>query len=280
MRIYTKSGDLAFKTFTFPDGQPHFKLETYERDFTSVIIEMAIKSPTGLLEVLLVNDVLRQHGYAEVQLDVRYLMGARMDRAISTMEPYTLQTIARCINSCGFSKVRILDAHSDTAIKLIRNSENVLPQAIVKQIITTTNCTVVVPDRGATPRVDALIPFNYGRVQCYKKRDISTGMLSGFSVDHYESNPNGHGSGLLLVDDICDGGGTFVGLAKELRKRGAKSINLFVTHGIFSKGTPLEGIDQIYTTDSLCSDGHYRDNSRRGSAVGITTIPISMKELK
>ncbi|RYF48025.1 MAG: phosphoribosyltransferase [Cytophagaceae bacterium] len=57
----------------------------------------------------------------------------------------------------------------------------------------------------------------------------------------------------LIVDDICDGGGTFIGLAAELRKLNPERISLAVSHGIFSKGIdPLTNwLDHVYTTDSF-----------------------------
>lgn len=282
MRIYTPLGDLAFKTFTFPDGQPHFKLETYEQEFDLATIETAIKSPWDLLLVLLASDVLRAHGYSSVNLDIRYLMGARMDRAIDWSQPFTLQTIARLINGAGFSRVRILDAHSEVATRLIRNSSNQLPYRIVESLLTTLGVPAVAcPDKGAVPRVQKLVGMLAPIVYCSKKRDMATGVLSDFEVLDYQSNDRSYSEGVLIVDDICDGGGTFVGLAKELRDSGAKQVYLYVTHGIFSRGLPLDGIDHVYTTDSYCKCAYDWDAAHRGLDVAeiATIIPVSMKEI-
>lgn len=274
MRIYTKSGDLAFSTLTFPDGQPHFRLETVDDSgFNAATIEVSIKSPTDLFMVQLVALVLRNVGFSQLVLDVRYLMGARMDRAISGLEPHTLQLVSQVINSCGFSKVRILDAHSEVATRLIRNSVNLLPYKVVEQVITTCSPDyVVVPDKGAVERTTAL---RAGKrlIFCAKKRDMATGALTGFEVDKSEGIGRCYDPfTCLIIDDICDGGGTFVGLAKELRKKGAKKVFLFVTHGIMSKGWPLEGIDKIYTTDSIFPNANVD-----GSA--LVVVPISMETL-
>lgn len=275
MRIYTKSGDLAFRTFNFPDGQPHFILETYERDFQSVTIEVAIKNPTDLFTTLAAASVLRDNGYSEIRLDVRYLMGARMDRAIDTLQPFTLGLVARLLNGAGFSWVRILDVHSDVATRLIRNSVNVLPWPPIKQVYGTlrnSSLMTICPDKGAIDRVHELAfsPIVYAT----KSRDTQTGALTGFHV-----SGDVKGQDCLILDDICDGGGTFVGLAKELRKAGAKKVSLYVTHGIFSKGFPLVGIDKVFTTDSFGStvasdldEGYYKNK--------LVVIPISMKELQ
>jgi len=273
MRIYTPAGDLAFSTFTFPDGQPHFKLETYAVEFRSVTVETPIRSAAELLQVLLVCQVLRASGYSEVNLDIRYLLGARMDRAIGANEPFTLECVARLINSCGFNRVRILDVHSEVATRLIRNSVNVLPTNVVGSILPLGMPIWVCPDKGAEDRVRQLREqANVATtiIYCKKKRDLGTGKLSGFSVENWPVGMNIRVP-FLIIDDICDGGGTFVGLAKELRKYGAEKIYLYVTHGIFSRGLPLEGIDQVYTTDSYFD---VRDGVRP------IVIPVSMKELR
>lgn len=270
MKIYTRAGELVFSMFTFPDGQPHFKLETCEREFDEVTIETAITSSVELFQVVLVSDVLRNNGYSRINLDIRYLMGARMDRSISVGEPFTLQCVARLINNCGFTHVRILDAHSEVATRLIRNSSNVLPiNAFTQAAITSQAGYIMAPDAGARPRVEAFAPEYYWLL-CRKRRDPNNGNLSQFIVPAVIPEGN-----ILIVDDICDGGATFIGLTKViLEKKSDAVVNLFVTHGIFSKGTQClldAGIKKIYTTDSYrsCQDGQ----------PGVITIPVSMKDM-
>jgi len=85
--------------------------------------------------------------------------------------------------------------------------------------------------------------------QGYKKRDPHTGDLSGFGV---EGNPDLHGKKVVIIDDICDGGGTFLGLGAEINRLGAYELKLGVTHGLFTKGmTALED-----TFDVIMSMGH------------------------
>jgi len=57
----------------------------------------------------------------------------------------------------------------------------------------------------------------------------------------------------LIVDDICDGGGTFLGLGEELKKKNAGPLFLAISHGIFSKGFDelVKVYEQIFTTDSF-----------------------------
>jgi ribose-phosphate pyrophosphokinase len=85
-----------------------------------------------------------------------------------------------------------------------------------------------------------------------KKRDVASGKLTGFSLMAGDVR----GRDLLIVDDLCDAGGTFIGSAQVLREAGAHSVSLYVTHGIFSKGVEhlfANGIDAIYTTTSYAA---------------------------
>ena len=80
-------------------------------------------------------------------------------------------------------------------------------------------------------------------------RDVKTGKLSGFKV--YSDDLEGQDC--IIVDDICDAGGTFMGLATELKKKNAGKLFLAVSHGIFSKGLDnlTQYFDTIFTTDSF-----------------------------
>ena len=61
------------------------------------------------------------------------------------------------------------------------------------------------------------------------------------------------GKDAIIVDDICDGGKTFIELAKVLKQKNVGKIYLVITHGIFSQG--FEGlasyVSGIYTTNSV-----------------------------
>jgi ribose-phosphate pyrophosphokinase len=86
-------------------------------------------------------------------------------------------------------------------------------------------------------------------IHCEKQRDPSTGKISTTTVN----SPDLTGKTAVITDDICDGGATFIGIAKQLRSLNCQNIILYVTHGIFSKGLIVfDGlIDQVFTSSSL-----------------------------
>ena len=94
-------------------------------------------------------------------------------------------------------------------------------------------------------------------IQAWKRRDTATGKLTGFDFDQFAMSRIAEdviAPRFLVVDDLCDGGGTFIGLATEINYTMEERINLdlYVTHGLFSKGTTdlLKLYEIIYTTDS------------------------------
>jgi ribose-phosphate pyrophosphokinase len=269
MKISTKSGDVPFRIFSFPDGQRHFQLLLDRVEDASVVIETKIGSMDDLFDVLLAKDTLDARGHV-TSLDIRYLLGARMDRRISMDQPFTLQVICRIIASAGFRKIRVLDPHSTVCLALL-DATAVMPVKTIDCVLNLyhlDDTVILSPDIGATDRVDSLLKgHTFHRRQGRKHRDSKTGALSSFTIDDLSFFST---KGALIIDDICDGGGTFTAHANILLDAGALFVDLFVTHGIFSQGIPLAGIRKIYTTDSYAS--------ANSSSANFIVIPVSMTD--
>ncbi|RYF96966.1 MAG: ribose-phosphate pyrophosphokinase [Chitinophagaceae bacterium] len=112
-----------------------------------------------------------------------------------------------------------------------------------------TDFCLVSPDGGALKKIHKLAAFLEidNVVECMKERDVKTGALTSFKT----TTESLSGQTCFIIDDICDGGGTFAGTAKMLKEKGAAKVVLIVSHGIFSKGTAIEKVDEIYCTDSF-----------------------------
>ena len=254
----------AYKLSEFPDGQPHIKLEGTAHD----IINCSIRTADELVQVLMLHNILKRQGFTETQLNLHYLMGGRMDRAISINEPETLKVIGDMITQSGFESVYLTFPHSQTSLDAIRDKHGRIAErrigderSFIKEGINkalnranTPTFGYVTPDAGAekvfenyhSEFVAQIYRNDITHVPASKVRDMHTGKLSAFRV-----NADMVPETCIIVDDLCDGGGTFMGLAKELRAKGAKFIGLVVYHGIFSKGQSLDGIDFIYTSNSF-----------------------------
>jgi ribose-phosphate pyrophosphokinase len=263
--INPQASDISYKTLVFPDGQPHIALNLdknavytdLSRDYREgSLIVARIANPTDLFTVLMAKDVLESHGFAHIDLTISYLMAARMDRQMTDGEPFSLRIVAAILNQAGFRRISIFDPHSDVSTALILRSKAIGNEAFVGKCLEhfyqnreRGDYALISPDAGALKKIYKVAQFVNAPlvIECSKKRDIKTGHLSGFHTDVADF----HGKTCFIVDDICDGGGTFIGLAALLKSRNAGKIVLIVSHGIFSKGFDLANIDAIYTTDSF-----------------------------
>jgi ribose-phosphate pyrophosphokinase len=232
----------------FPDNQPHVVVEDI-RPGDEVKVVCSITDSVKLLQLLQTANALQHAGAVKKILFIPYLMAARYDRLMLPGDSFDLEVVAGLINSCGFEKVQLLDVHSPVALELIRHAENISNRFLVEKY-NQENAVLICPDKGASKKVDEYLLWNKGLteiVYCNKTRDLATGKIF-LEVLEPERCLNRN---CVIVDDICDGGGTFLAIAEQVR---SAHLTLIVTHGIFSKGfSALEkAFDQIIVSDSCC----------------------------
>lgn len=177
--------------------------------------------------------------------------GMRQDRLIGRWGAdylFTAKSVAREINARNFPRVTIVDPHSDVFPALLDRADVVEASDLPWNAARGPWDAVVAPDAGATRRAlkvaqKLAVPL----LQAGKRRSPTTGALAGFWVEPILAVEPMH---LLVVDDLCDGGGTFLGLAEVLKPHTA---DLYVTHGLFTKGTKAlaKAYQRIITTDSV-----------------------------
>ena len=244
---------IVFEAFTFSGGEPHIKIKEEFEDLTSsILICTRIRSFNDLGLLLIATDALRRMGIEKISLLLPYFPAARQDRPMVKGEALSVKVYADIINAANYDQVVIVDPHSDVTPAILNNVRVVEHHLFVKKALATkSNYYLIAPDAGALKKVYNLSQYLGGRpiIECSKKRDVATGRLSGFRVfaDDLQNKT------CVIVDDICDGGGTFLGLAKELKKKNAGDLILIITHGVFSKGvTELTAVfSKIYCTDSF-----------------------------
>lgn len=199
------------------------------------------------------KEVVKRHGVL-TNLIYPYFPYARQDRVMTDYTSFSLKIFCGLLNSQKFDKVTIYDPHSDVAPALIDNCEVISQWEIAREILpkeffSDRNLLFVSPDAGAYKKLSKLITDDT-RIAIGVKNRSTEGVITGTGV--YSSTPiKDHDC--LIINDICDGGSTFIELAKILKFRGANKVYLYITHGIFSKGMDVlkESIDHIYTTDSF-----------------------------
>ena len=255
---------INFESFFFSGGEPHIKLDinSFHNEAHDVQVSIRLKSMNDLGLLLVATDALRQCGYMkESYLFIPYFFGSRQDRRMVPGEPLTVRVIADIINELGYNLIDSFDNHSDVSTALIDNGSSINNHEFVKHCLNHVDTffpiTLISPDSGANKKMKDLCmslgdKLAFDLVKCDKSRNVTTGELKGFEVyaDDLENRD------CFIIDDICDGGGTFIGLAEELKKKNAGDLYLIISHGIFSKGFKelSKHFKKIFTTDSWNSD--------------------------
>ena len=280
--IHKGSESLAFKSWLFPDQSIGVRLDTDNYRYREGVFENSgnrvriprhqtiiarIQSSQDVMELLMVTDALRAWDPAPIRLMLPCCPYARQDRRCCEGESHSLKVFATLINGLGFESVTVFDPHSDVVGALI-DRINIVDQKTIIARFDALNMRLqptspadrplfVSPDAGAnkkTSELAALFAHDYF-IRADKLRDLATGKIKEIVVVNPREEVEGRNC--LIVDDLCDAGGTFIGLAKALKDKGAKSVSLYITHGLFTKGLdPLwdGGIDHIWTTNSYRTD--------------------------
>jgi ribose-phosphate pyrophosphokinase len=263
--VYDKDGYYeAIPTTVYPDNMPLVKLPTYPfvvNDIQGIILRPL--TLTDFMAGMFFVDAFKERGGKKLDLILPCIPGARQDR-LNPVGDYlfTAKSIAKEINMRGFKRVVVIDPHSEVAPALINRCEVIHPYDI-KDITTAFKenhyrC-VVSPDAGAEKRAGRMArALGIPLVHAWKTRDVKDGSITGFGCEPTIKNFNK----ILVVDDLCDGGGTFTGLASAINRLQTEvfgencflpQLDLYVTHGLFSKGIKAlrTYFKNIYTTDSM-----------------------------
>lgn len=247
----------------FPDGAVWLRVMSELPRFAQVmrVRVAAMRDMNDFMLLAQLTDAVRHATDIQVSyLELAWLPWARQDRHMVNGDSFALKVFANQLNVLNFDKVFLLDPHSDAAAAAINNSVVIAQESCLmkseklRQAISSGKLMLVAPDAGALKKIHNVAKASGARDYAIltKERDVATGNLTGFAL----VSGDVAGKDVLIVDDLCDAGGTFIGSAQVLRDAGARSVSLYVTHGVFSRGVENllnNGIDAIYTTTSFAS---------------------------
>jgi ribose-phosphate pyrophosphokinase len=263
-----ETSEIKFTVSKFPDGQQSVTINeaTAFIQGSDVKLYSRLNNFRDLELIICTNQALREMAVSTVSLYTPYFMGARSDRKFSEGSVnYLKQVICPIINAQNFNTVLVLDPHSDVLEACLNNYQKLDNHTVVKHALTDIDnkngaqerIVLVSPDAGAYKKIfDVAQKFDITNVvTAMKHRDIKTGKITHTEIPDITKYGENHK--FVIVDDICDGGRTFIELAKEIRKHNTISdIYLIVTHGIFSAGFEELGrhFTKIYTTNSVSNN--------------------------
>lgn len=211
----------------------------------------------NIMELLLIIDAAKRSSASEVSAIIPYFGYSRQDRKDRPRVPISASLVARLIEFAGADRIVTVDIHSEQEPGFVEcpwdnlyGSYSLLPE-LKKEF--GKNLVVASPDKGGVPKAAfyADLLNAEGVAIVFKERDTDK-MNSSQIMDMIGQVKD---KNVLIVDDMIDTGGTICEAAKLIKDRGALSVSVAATHGIFSGGAPdrikNSPIEKIFITDTV-----------------------------
>lgn len=248
----------------FSDGAVGYDLKDFPSNPKRIVISVDPNFKiSGLMDELtqLLSCQMDIDWNTEFVLNIPYLPYARADRRFSAKGNGGLQSFLFKLSDLSIDKLITVDPHNEKALKMgcstFIDVDYMTQREAFREVVARERLTpqkewdvIIATDKGAKDKAKTIAAhYKLPLVCCTKERDISTGKLSNPIVPERLD-----GKRVLIVDDLMDGGYTFIQLAQELYKQGATFIDLYVTHLIASKGLNVltNSIHKVYTYQTCC----------------------------
>lgn len=263
--LFTSNEDVEIKQFA--GGECNVRFSEQIKGTEKVRLHTRLNSSNDIMNLYLAVDALRRMEVKHIEAFVPYVPYARQDRVMVPGESLSIKVFANLLNSLQLDKVIVFDPHSDVTPALIDNCVVIPNYEMVEYFLAELQLkdfVLVSPDLGAYKKVDKLsqqIGYRGEIAIGIKIRDLATGEIIRSDVN----TTNLNGKPCLVVDDICDGGRTFMELATALKAKGAGDLYFIASHGIFShnaldrlKEAGYKNVCSSNSINDLLEDGFYK----------------------
>ncbi len=239
-------------TQKFSDGefQPVFQ-ESIRGDMV-FLIQSTFSPSDNILELLLMIDAVRRASAYKVVAVIPYYGYARQDRKDKPRVAIGSKLIANMIVAAGADRVITMDLHApqiqgyfDIPVDHLDSSAIFIPYI---ENLKLENLTFAAPDVGSANRIREIASyFNAEMVICDKHRKRANEIASMVVIGEVE------GRDVVLIDDICDTGGTLAKAAGLLKEKGARSVRALCTHPVLS-GNAYANIENSVLEEMVVCD--------------------------
>ena len=253
-KIAKKFGAPLGKSHTqhFSDGefQPAF-LESIRGDMV-FLIQSTFAPTENLMELLLMIDAAKRASAHKVVAVIPYYGFARQDRKDKPRVAIGSKVVANMLVAAGADRVITMDLHApqiqgyfDIPVDHLESSSIFIPYI---QQLSLENLTFAAPDVGSANRIREIASyFEAEMVICDKHRKRANEIASMVVIGDVENRD------IVLIDDICDTGGTLAKSAALLKEKGARSVRAMITHPVLS-GKAYENIENSVLEELVVCD--------------------------
>ena len=220
---------------SFADGEIYVEINENIRG-NSVFVVQSTSTPANdnLMELLLCIDALRRSSAKNITAVIPYFGYARQDRKVVPRTSISAKLVSNLITNAGANRVVTVDLHAGQIqgffdIPVDNLFTTPLFARYIKKKLKSNNLICVSPDVGGVQRTRGLATKINADLAIIDKRRPQHGKSKVMNIIGNVKNKD-----CIIVDDIIDSGGAIVNAAEELIKKGAKSVNVFVTHAVLS----------------------------------------------
>lgn len=255
------------KKISYPDGSFYVEVKSFPPQ-----IEFRINSYEDLWELNQLHDVYKYNNKNAI-VTIPNLFTSQEDRRFDIAQPFGLKLVLEFLKGMKNFDYKIFHPHNsevveailDDRVEIIDNSEFidlVLAKGLMGEYTSETetqwdkilesNLILMSSDAGGFKPLMKLcdkIGWKGETFSASKSRKYEDGKsVLTQQIDRQDFG----GKDILIIDDICVKGGTFVGLAKMLKERNAGKLYLAISHLTVPNPNPeLVGLyDTIFTTNS------------------------------
>ena len=236
----------------FSDGEIGVEFQESIRGQFVFLIQSTFSPTDYLLELLLMIDAAKRASAYKVIAVMPYFGYARQDRKDRPRVAIGSKLVANMLTAAGADRVVTMDLHApqiqgyfDIPVDHLDSSAIFIPYI---ENLNLPNLTFAAPDVGSANRIrEVATYFECEMVICDKHRkranEIASMVLIGDVADR----------DIVLIDDICDTGGTLAKSAALIKEKGARSVRAFCTHPVLS-GKAYENIQNSVLEELVVCD--------------------------
>lgn len=265
-------------TGRFSDGEFNFQIGENVRG-TDVFIIQPTCPPTdqNLMELLIMIDTFVRASAERVTAVIPYFGYARSDKKDRPRVPIAAKLVANLLTTAGAERILTVDLHASQIQGFFDIPVDHLFAApvIVEyfQQNTIENLIVVAPDTGGAERARAYAKrLGSGLALCDKRREKAN------VADVMNIVGDVRGKNCLIIDDMCDTGGTICKVAQALYENGANDIYACFSHAVLS-GNAVENIRNshikkviVTNTIPLCEKAEVLDREGRIEVLSVGSL--------
>ena len=252
---YLKIKEGEIKIEHFLDGEVLVTPKESVRGKKVFIIQSTCKPVNDrLTELLVCVDAVKRASAKEIAVIVPYYGYARQDRKAAARQPITAKLVADMLMIAGIDRIVTVDLHAQQIqgfFDIATDDLTFIPliaKYFENKFNKEDNIVVVSPDHGGTVRARRLAERLEAPIAIIDKRRPRANVVEVSNVIGDVKDKT-----CIVVDDICDTGGSLVAGVNLLKEYGAKEIYTCVTHGVFSNNA-LDKIEDSPIKEMIISN--------------------------